>query len=65
MMARDRERRHASGKDALDAWRKVRGAMGDAQTERPRNLAVREEWPDGDRTEVTAQTFTDGTFSGR
>jgi serine/threonine-protein kinase len=65
MMARDREKRHASGKEALDAWRKVRGTMGDAQTDRPSNLVVREEWPDGDRTEVTAQTFTDGTFSGR
>ena len=39
--------------------------MGDARTEHPRNLVVREEWPEGDRTEVTAQTFTDGTFPGR
>ena len=67
MMARDRERRYASGKEALEAWRKVRSTMGDAgaPSARPTNLVVREEWPEGDRTEVTAQTFTDGTFSGR
>jgi serine/threonine-protein kinase len=65
MMARDRDRRYASGKDALEQWRKVRATMGDARTERPKNLVIREEWPDGDRTEITAQTYTEGTFPGR
>jgi len=65
MMARDRDRRFTSAKEALDAWRKVRTTMGDTHIDRPRNLIVREEWPDGDRTEITAQTVGDGTFPGR
>src|SRR6185503_20320924 len=65
MMSRDREKRYATARDAHEGWRKVRDTMGDAHTERPRNLVVREEWPDGDRTEITAQTVGGGTFPGR
>ncbi len=65
MMARDRERRYPTGKEALDAWRKVTKTMGDLPPERPSKLVVREEHPDDDITEATAQTFTEGTFSGR
>jgi serine/threonine-protein kinase len=65
MMARDRERRYPSGKDALEAWRKVRKTMGDTPTDRPSNLIIREEHPGDDHTEVTARTFTDDSVPGR
>ncbi|HSQ64699.1 MAG TPA: serine/threonine-protein kinase [Polyangiaceae bacterium] len=65
MMARDRDRRFVHAQEALDGWHKVMGTMGDVPPDRPSRLVVREEWPDGDRTEVTAQTYSDGTFPGR
>lgn len=65
MMARDRDRRFVHAQEALTAWHKVMDTMGDTPPDRPSRLVVREEWPDGDRTEVTAQTFNDGTFPGR
>ncbi len=65
MMARDRERRYPNAKDALESWRKVRKTMGQTHEGPPSKLVVREELPDADRTEITAQTFTDGTSADR
>jgi len=54
MMARDREKRFATGGEALTAWRKVCRVMGNAPRKPPSTLRVREE-----KTEVTgAGTFT-------
>lgn len=59
MMARDREKRFPSAREAHEAWRKVRDVMGDAHRDRPTNLVSRDS-QDDDYTEITDVTAPDG-----
>ena len=57
MMSRDREKRFPNGQEAMESWRKVCRAMGNAPRRAPPLVPLREE-----RTDVTAGTFP-GTAS--
>ena len=58
MMARDREKRFPTAKEALVAWRKVRDVMGDVRRSPPSNLMPRDD--SFDATEITDVTAPDG-----
>jgi serine/threonine-protein kinase len=58
MMARDREKRFASAREAHEAWRKVRDVMGDSHQGPPTNLVMRDS--EDDYTEITDVTAPDG-----
>ena len=52
MMARDRDKRFASGQEAIDSWRKVCRVMGNAPRRAPPLVPLREE-----RTDATSGTY--------
>lgn len=52
MMSRDREKRFATGQEAIESWRKVCRVMGNAPRRAPPLVPLREE-----RTDVTSGTY--------